>query len=221
MPNVRIQKIFFAGVLLAISLIVLGRLLVPSEKAVGLLSALAVLGLYALAGWFVPPILEKSNPAILTGAIRFGLLAGLIFAGEIILEYILLPKDNTIYGLIEFGSVFLVYFLSGTSAAVRTSRIRDGVIASLWTSIISTLIWGIMLLAVFYLFRGTPQQTQVFLAEGNYADFSRSGLKDFNTYIMDDFMGAVSYHSVLGPLIAVILGSLGGFISKGIRKIGT
>jgi hypothetical protein len=217
----RFQKIYLAGVVLAMGLVLLGRLLAPAEKATGLLAAVGILVVYGLAGWFAPPKIDKSNPALLSAAVWFGLVAGLIFAGEIVLEYILLPKDNTLYGLVEFGAVFLVYFLSGLRSSLRTKRIRDGVLAAVCTAAISTLVWCIVLLGVFYLFRGTPQQTQVFQAEGNYADFARSGLQDFNTFILEDFMGAIFYHSLLGPLSALILGTVAGLFSKGLARISS
>ena len=42
-----------------------------------------------------------------------GVAAGIVFAMEVCLEYVFLPKDNTSYGLIEFGLVFFIYACAG------------------------------------------------------------------------------------------------------------
>ena len=53
--------------------------------------------------------------------------------------------------------------------------------------------------AVFYAFNGTAQQAQVLQAEGNLADFARSGMSDFNAWAMQDFLGAGFFHLLLEP----------------------
>jgi hypothetical protein len=65
-------------------------------------------------------------------------------------------------------------------------------------------------LGVFYLFYGTARQSQVFRAEGNYEDFQRSAMSDFNAFIMEDFLGATFFHLILEPLLASLLGIIGG-----------
>ena len=215
----RFQSAFLAGILIAIALVLFGWILVPAERFVPVLAAIAILIIYGAVVWFATPGIEKLNPAILSIAIECGLIAGLIFVSEIILEYVLLPKDNTTFGLIEFGSVFFIYFLSGLITALQTKNIRNGVLSAIWTAMIATLMWAIAVLAMDYLFRGTPQQTKVFQAEGNYADFAQSGMTDFNAFIMEDFMGAVFYHSLLGPMLAALFGLIGGLIGRGISKV--
>jgi len=74
------------------------------------------------------------------------------------------------------------------------------------------MIWLIAVLTIFYLFHGTPQQNQVFHAEGNFYDFAQSGMTDFDAFIMQDFWGAGFFHSILLPLLAGILGSVGSLI---------
>jgi len=219
MLNSRFQNTFLPGVIVAIALVLFGWILVPAERVVPVLAAIAILIIYGAVVWFATPGIEKLNPAILSIAIECGLIAGLIFVSEIILEYVLLPKDNTTFGLIEFGSVFFIYFLSGLITALQTKNIRNGVLSAIWTAMIATLMWAIAVLAMDYLFRGTPQQTKVFQAEGNYADFAQSGMTNFNAFIMEDFMGAVFYHSLLGPMLAALFGLIGGLIGRGISKV--
>jgi hypothetical protein len=163
---------------------------------------------------FYPLRLHQRHPGILRQAVVFGLLAGAVFSGEIILEYILLPADNSRYGMVEFGSVFVLYFTAGFVSALRSGKIASAALTSVACAFIASLIWVIVVLTIFYAFRGSPRQEQVFRAEGNYEDFTRSGMSDFNVFIMEDFMGAVFFHLLLGLLVAAILGTFGGLLGK-------
>ncbi|HEV7386142.1 MAG TPA: hypothetical protein VGN89_14770, partial [Phenylobacterium sp.] len=69
--------------------------------------------------------------------------------------------------------------------------------------------WYAVVLSVFFLFRGTPAQEAVLRAEGDYADFARSGMSDFNVFVMQDFLGAGFYHLLLSPVFGLVLGALG------------
>lgn len=119
----------------------------------------------------------------------------------------------------EFGSVFLLYLIAGVIPALNKLPFRSNVLSGVATAIISSLIWFVAVLTCFYLFYGTERQTQVFRAEGNYEDFRRSGMADFPTFIMEDFLGAGFFHLLLGPLIAGILASAGGIVGKGLARL--
>jgi hypothetical protein len=213
--SILFQKGFLWGVMLGLALVLLGRFLVPTTDLLSVGAACLVLIVYGLVGYFVSP---KIDPDVLVLVGVFGLLAGAVFAGEILLEYVLLPKDNTGWGVIEFGSVLALFFISGLVAAYRSKRMRVGVLASLGTAMLSSLIWLIFILLTFYGFRGTARQGLVFMAEGDYADFARSGMKDFNTFVMEDFLGAGFFHLLLAPLFAAILGWIGALLGKGMVR---
>jgi hypothetical protein len=204
------------GVLLGFALMFLGGILVPATPLLGLMGAGLILGIYGLVSFFGVP---RIRPEILHWASGFGLVAGAIFAGEILLEYVFLPQDNTPWGLVEFGSVFFLYFLSGLWTAYRSGHLRQGSLAAIASAMISTLIWLIVLWITFYAFRGTARQTSVFMAEGNYDDFQKSGMADFNVFIMGDFLGATFYLLLLGPILAAVLGTVGGLLGKGLGSI--
>ncbi len=197
-------------------LIVLGWILIPTTNPLSLAAVGLILGMYGLVYRFGLP---KIHPEIIDWAGMFGLLAGVIFVGEILLEYILVPKDNTNWGLIEFGSVFLLYFLSSLWVSYRRESMRSGVLSASLTAMSSALLWLIVILITFYVFRGTDRQTQVFRAEGNVADFANSGMTDFNAFIMEDFLGAGLFHLLLGPILAILPGAIGGLLGKGIARI--
>jgi len=215
-----LRRAVLLAALLALLLAGLGLLVYPGALAhwqsalPGLIGVTIVLGLYAaLSGWGAGR-LERRDARLLRLALAFGLAAAAIYAGEIVLEYVLLPSDNTPYGLVEFGLVFLAYLAAGLLAALQTRRARNGPLAALGAALISTLLWYIALLGVSYLMRGTPQQAAVFRAEGNLEDFARSGGTNFEAWLVQDFLGAGFYHLLLGPILAVLLGSVGGLIGK-------
>jgi hypothetical protein len=146
-----------------------------------------------------------------------GLFAALVFVAEILSEYVVLPDDNSRIGLIEFGLVFLSFALAGGVVTYRTGNLRAGATSAIATALVSSLVWYITILTVFYCFFGTMRQHRVFLAEGNFDDFARSGMHDFNAFMMEDFLGAGFFHLLLGPLIAWILGLIGGLVAMCFR----
>jgi hypothetical protein len=213
-----VQKGLLSAVLVALALVIVGRLLIPATSIVSVAAASAILFAYGGLAASCPSRLHHRHPDILRWAVTFGLLAGAVFAGEIILEYILLPADNSRLGLVEFGTVFALYFGAAVATALRSRCVRNAVLASVASACIASLVWVIVVLMVFYAFRGSPRQELVLRAEGAFEDFARSGMKDFNAFIMEDFMGATFYHVLLGPLVAAVLGVLGGLLGKAIAS---
>jgi hypothetical protein len=213
LPNC-LQKSLLIGVLVALALVIAGRVFVPAASLLSTIAASAILLAYGAMAALCPNRLHRRHPDILRWAMIFGLLAGAVFAGEIILEYVLLPTDNSHYGMVEFGTVFGLYFASAFVSALRSLSIKNAVFTAVASAFIASLVWVITVLAVFYAFRGSPRQVLVLRAEGDYEDFARSGMSDFNAFIMEDFMGATFFHLLLGLLVAAVLGVLGGLLGK-------
>ena len=214
-----IQKSLLFGVLVALALVMAGRLFVPATSFISTAAASAILLTYGGIAALCPVRLHRRQPDILRWATIFGLLAGAVFAGEIILEYILLPANNSLFGMVEFGTALVLYFASAFVSALRSRSIKNAMLTSVASAFIASLLWVITLLAVFYAFRGSPRQALVLRAEGDYEDFARSGMSDFNAFIMEDFMGATFFHLLLGPLAAAVLGVLGGLLGKAIASL--
>jgi hypothetical protein len=214
-----LRTAFLLAVVAAVGLVLYGWGHFPHVSTRSLAGAGVVLLLYAVLGWKGPAVLGQQPPVVTTVAISLGLFAGAIFAGEMVLEYILLPPDNTRFGYVEFGSVFLLYLIAGVVPGFKRLPFRCSVLSGIATAVIGSLIWLIAVLACFYWFYGTERQAQVFRAEGNYDDFRRSGMADFPTFIMEDFLGAGFFHLLLGPLVAGILASVGGLVGKGVARL--
>jgi hypothetical protein len=216
-PNY-LRKSLLVAVLVAVALVIAGRVLVPATSFISTTGACVMLVAYGGLAACCPIRLHRRDPNILRWAAIFGLLAGAVFAGEIILEYISLPTNNSHFGMVEFGAVFALYFASGFVAALLSLSVRNAVLTSVASAFIASLIWVITVLAVFYAFRGSPRQELVLRAEGDYEDFARSGMHDFNAFIIEDFMGAIFFHLLLGLLVAAVLGVLGGLFGKTIAR---
>ena len=214
-----ITKRGLIGAAVGIVLVTIGWILAPTTSLLSKTAAYAILVIYGVIGYFVPPALERINPQILKYIALFGLPAGIVFTGEILLEYILLPASNISMGLVEFGTVFFVYFFAGLVAAYRANSTRQALLTAAGSAMLSALIWLVFTLITFYVFRGTAQQEQVFRAECNYDDFARSSMRDFNAFIMEDFMGATFFHLTLGPFLATMLGWLGSIIGKILARL--
>jgi hypothetical protein len=212
-PSNRVLRFFLFGLLLGLILVIAGWILIPTTSLLSIAGICLILVAYGFVGYFVIP---RIQPPTLRLVALSGLLAGLIFAGEILLEYAFLPADNTSWGLVEFGSVLALFFLTSLWAAYKTRSIREGTLAAILSAMLSSIIWLVILLLTFYLFRGTSRQALVFTAEGDFEDFARSGMKDFNTFMMEDFLGAGFFHLLLLPLLAAILGWIGSLLGKNI-----
>lgn len=208
------------GLLLAYGLLRFPSVLTASPTGVrSLIGDMLILVIYAVVGWWGPSFAHRIHPLILRRGSLFGLLAGGVFVVEILLEYWLLPADNSTMGLVEYGLVLVLFILAGLWVSYQTKSWRNGLLAAVWSAIVASMIWFLAVLFVFYLFNGTPQQIQVFQAEGNDVDFARSGLADLNAFLMEDFMGAGFYHSLLLPALAAILGSVSSVIGKTFARL--
>jgi hypothetical protein len=208
-----LRVVFTMGILCALGLVGYGKHLIPTTNDLSLDAAVLVLVIYAIIAWAAPVRIEEKWPKLVSASSPFGILAGAIFVSELLFEYILLPANNAQMGYVEFGLVLFVYALAGAVAAYRYESIGAGTVAAANAAIVSSLIWFIAVLAVFYCFRGSLRQELVFRAEGNYDDFARSGMADFDAFTMEDFCGAGFFHLLIGPFVAALLGALAASIT--------
>lgn len=232
MPSTPLLKAPFAGkaiaalAILNAALIGLGVILAPTtltasrEGWLGVGAALTMLAACAVLGVFGSPVLERKDPLILKVASLFGLVLGVLFVSEMLFEYIALPGSvgNERLGYLEFGAMFLCLFLAGLTGARATGRLRHGVLAAVWSAMIGSLIWVGSLLSTYYAFMGTARQEQVLVADQVLEDFKRSGMSDLRAFVMQDYLGGVFFHLLLGLVAAGILGLLGALAARLFRS---
>lgn len=174
----RLQTALLLGALANISLVCLGWFVFSTTSKtpgswLGLAADGTILVAYGTIGWLGAPITNRLDPRILGEAVLTGVTAGILFSLEMAAEYVILPDDNTLFGLLEFGTVFFLFFLAAVWVACRTRRIGFGILTAIWSSGIASLIWLGSLLTITYAFHGSDRQTRVFRAEGNFEDFAQ------------------------------------------------
>jgi hypothetical protein len=206
-----------AAVLVLFGALTTHGFLAAGEGRLGVLGVLAVLAGYALAGLCAAPALARRDATPLAVAARLAPIAAGVYVLEVLAEYAVLPADNTLWGGIEFGLVFLVVAAAGAVAAWRTGRLSAAALGGVWTAMAAALVWYVAVLAVFYLFRGSARQAAVLRAEGDFDDFRRSGESSLQLFLMGDFLGAGFFHLALSPLIGAALGAVGGALGLAAR----
>jgi len=72
---------------------------------------------------------------------------------------------------------------------------------------------------IHYVLRGSEVQERFLRTEGDYDDFARSGMSDFNTWIIADMFGGVFFHLLLGAVAAAALGAVAGALTLGYRRV--
>jgi hypothetical protein len=200
----------------------LGLILTPTTLTasrqgwLGVAAALAMLAVYGLLGMVGSRSVERSDPRILPIATLFGLVIGGLFVAEMLFEYAILPssKSNERLGYLEFGSMFLFLFLAGLKGERETGRLWHGVLTAIWSTMIGSLIWVASLLSTYYAFIGTARQEQVLAADQVIEDFKRSGMTDLRAFVLQDYLGGVFFHLLLGLIAAGILGMMGALVAK-------
>jgi hypothetical protein len=217
-----VGKAILALVVIDCALVALGLILTPTTVGgsgrglFGVAAALVMLTAYGALGVWGSRAVERKNPRILPVGSAFGVAIGGVFVAEMLFEYIALPssKGNERLGYLEFGGMFLLLFLAGLWGGWNTGRVWHGVLTAIWSTMIGSLIWVGSLLSTYYAFMGTARQEQVLAADQVFEDFKRSGMTDLWAFIMQDYLGGVFFHLLLGFIVAGILGTMGALAAK-------
>lgn len=213
---------FMDAALVGLGLILTPTTLTASRQGwLGLAAALAMLAVYGALGVWGSRTVERKNPRILPIAVRFGLGIGSIFVVEMLFEYAVLPssKGNERLAYLEFGGMFLCLFLAGLKGGQATGRLWQGLLTAIWSTMIGSLIWGASLLSTYYAFMGTARQEQVLAADQVFEDFKRSGMTDLRAFVMQDYLGGVFFHLLLGLIVAGILGTIGALVANLLARL--
>jgi hypothetical protein len=221
-----LRRTMVCGVILSAALIAYGLLRWPATltSSAGMRSvagAALILVVYALAAWFGLPATARAYPRLPGQSTAFGLLIGALFAAQMLYEYLapLNSDQDATLALVTFGTLFALFFLAGLIAATRSGAFRQGVLAAIWSALIGSLLWLILLWITYYAFVGTAYEANLLEIDQTNADFLRSGMSDLRAFIMQDYLGGSFFHLTLAPLLAAILGALGSLVGKGVAKL--
>jgi hypothetical protein len=232
-----------AGVIVAFVLIGCGlfrtRATLEPGVGIGVAAAGVVLLGYAATGWFGAGKAARAEPRAFRLGSRFGAGLGIAFALQVFGEYTASTtvRADQVIGWVVFGGLLPLNVLVGAVVAAGTAaapalagtgesipvtirrQIRAGVLASLWTMLIGTLVWIDCLLGAYLAFWGTRRERRLFDAEGVWADLARSGERDVRAFLMTDYLGAYFFHLTLGPLLGVLCSALGAAIAASILAL--
>jgi hypothetical protein len=145
-----------------------------------------------------------------------GLVIGLIFIADIAVENFI--TMNSQFSTLSTFSFMILIFLgfagAGGRSAMHTGQVSLGVIASVWSALVSVLIALLFGFVVNFLF---PRQLEQNLQAS--AEFVRSGIHDLATFTFYNTLDSASSHLLEAPLIATICGAIGSLIGKGISYL--
>jgi hypothetical protein len=157
--------------------------------------------------------------SILAPALRWGTLYGLGAGFGWLLEIV---AGNLVVGqswqlFAYFGGTLIALGLTlaaGAAGAIATRSFCSGLVAGVWSGIVSGLIGCLALLSLPHLYLGTLQGDAQTLAE-----FARSGAPNLVTYIVGDYSAAAIAHLLLGLALGLMLGALGAAIGAGVVRL--
>jgi hypothetical protein len=165
----------------------------------------------ALAVWWTR--ISALAPALRWGTL-YGLGAGLGWVIEIVAGNLTVGQSWQL--LAYFGGTLIALGLTlaaGVAGTIATRSFRGGLVAGVWSGIVSGLIGCLTLLSLPYLFIDTLQRDTQTLAE-----FARSGATDLATYIAGDYSAAAIAHLLLGLALGLMLGALSAAIGTGVVR---
>lgn len=201
-------------------LLVLGLALYLCARAPtpGLAAPILAVVVYAVIAHYGVRTVSAADPAIVRAVAVCGVLSVVVFVPSILIEY----AGRTIDNGVSLGAVAVCCGTAGAMAAWRTRRIGVAVYASTLSAMIGLLSFVIAVLGSYAVLRGTALQDRFFRTEGDYDDFARSGMTDFNRWVTEDLFGGVFFHLLLGALIAAAIGGLTGIVVIGcLRLLGS
>jgi hypothetical protein len=207
----------FVGVALAALLVILNLTGDPALARdpqfpiyIAILAA-AVVCYLVLAFWW-------TGRSSLAPALRWGTLCGL---GAGLGWMIEVAAGNLAVGqswqlVAYFGGTLMALALTlaaGVAGALTTRSFRGGLVAGVWSGIMSGLIGCLALLALPHLFLDALRRDPQTLAE-----FARSRASNLATYIAGDFSAGAINHLLIGLLLGLTLGVLGAAIGVGAAR---
>ena len=143
--------------------------------------------------------------------ILFGIMLGIIHIAYDLINN-LAPANVTLNSLLN-NSILLVVLLfsgiAGYAAARKTGQVETGTYAGLFTGLLSIVIGMSALFVITFVFMDIIRQNAFMLY-----DFSRSGLKSIDQFIIEDAMGAAIIGTLFSLLAGGIFGTLGGYLGR-------
>jgi hypothetical protein len=184
-------------------------------SADGLIAALGGAGVatsYVLIGRFVARRGKQRTSQALRMGLTWGLAAGAMFGLSMLGEYLIAHtnRQGERIALGVFGTFITILFAAGAAGTLASRRVSTGALAGLWSGLIASEIWVLFLFLTYLGFAGTAYESRFLEVDQVIADFRRSGQSNLRVFIFGDYVGGAFFHSVLGALFGLVLGTFGG-----------
>lgn len=141
-------------------------------------------------------------------ALRLGASAG-VFGGLLQMLHMTLENfghrvgENSIVTLAFMAGGFLIWGGAGYCVTRSTGEIKDGLVASCWSAMVSVVIaatFGLVLMSA-----NIPPPEYV----ATWGEFKQSGWADARAFAIANSLDAAFSHLVIGPIVGTIVGLLG------------
>jgi hypothetical protein len=181
--------------------------------------ALIGLAIYAVAlaplFYLVPRF--KPLPVALAIGSAVGLVGGTFdIASQVIENQLFLPQSIvSIASLISMLTLFLAFAIAGYLGARRLAAFWPGVFAAIWSAVMAIAIavtFGYLLLNI-----ALPTLARDEMGD---PDYIRSGWRDPQAFAIANTFDAGLTHLIEGPIIAVVLGSVGAGVGVVLDRRG-
>jgi len=205
------------GVLLDLALIGLSLLNYPSllrpESIFTVIFCVGLLFIYSCLGIGLPVRANSTAMIGLRQGTTFGLIIGGVFIVDISVEYFvnLGNQASTLSTLGFMALIFLLFAVASATGTQRTGRMYVGILASLWSAMLGSIIAVFFGLAVNFLFL---QRLEQILA----SDYATSHIQNIQTFTFWNTLDSASSHLLEAPVLAIIFGTLGSLIVRGLKR---
>lgn len=150
----------------------------------------------------------------LRNAAMFGGLAGLIEVTNISIENgIPFSIKGPSFQIAAMLALFVIWGMAGARTARQIGTVRSGVLASILSAGISMLT-GVTAGFALQFFIAPPQPAYV----ATWEEFRRSGWLDAGAFGIANTLDSGFTHLVIAPLVAIVVGSVGGWIGRSMRS---
>jgi hypothetical protein len=175
-----------------------GSGLIPFLISVGVLLVYFVVGISA----------GRASPRI-RGGLAAGTVVGLAIAAVGVLYHIIEittpvpPSIGAVIGGGMWGAMFLAYGLTCSLTVMKDKSIALGILSSVWCGMVYAGVFVASALAIGFVFMAHMQRILAPLYE-------TSGMRDSQSFVVRNHMGAAGEHLLLVPLVALLVGVVSG-----------
>ena len=163
---------------------------------------IALLIVYSIFCFFLPSLSSSYSKylALKEGTI-FGYITGVIWMIHVTMEHFINLPGN-LNGITTLVFMFLNFVLFGTTAyrtMKKTGKLGLSLLSSIWCAMFSILLLIIYVIALIILFTKTFEKNL-------YDEFTKSGMKEIKSFIVNNTLESASSHLFEAPMIAIIFG---------------